>query len=574
MGNNNVKEEFSLFNNIKIPIITVNNSDIIVYYNENFKLKIISDLKSDIYEKNVKVYDFYSYLTLIDTYTIDCRIYKIYTYSNESKFKKLNSFIIDINKQYHFKYVSESFCNIVNLNREYIMNNTQCFFKNIHPVDKLLFDNKIKIKSIIRNNKEFIWNGRIKINSQFKWFKINGYIDTSTHQLTGILIDITDIKNSNKNYEIELIKNIRNKYKHNIPNSPLKEIILKKDTTMNIRYYINNIIKSSDYLDVLIHDDVPPNIIINISIINKIFEIVIKDSNIINLSISKLSNMIVFLFLSDKKFYNNELINILNNNKINYNIHINKLYIKLPYTNDRLNKIRPAFINTNKINKKNNIKIILIDDNKGNQLDLKMYLISLGYSVTLFNNIDYIKNKGNLEIERNYNCILIYRLDTHNQVYELRKRNFNIPIILGNPDNYIDSQYTYLLDYPFSKNKIKEILITLSTKINILYIDTNNLDIISNTNILEKVLNYNVTVSDNINIKIIDDYQLILIDESSLLKLDRSIYTNIKIPTLLITKNIFQLNHKFFSDTIKYPFSVELFKEKINLCLSKVFYED
>ncbi len=130
---------------------------------------------------------------------------------SESKYKELvgnipigvYSVVRSINGKNKVTYASPTFCELNGLTENEILNNYNLLLRGIHPEERAAFLELIE--SAIRTNEPFIWEGRVIIHEQLKYFHIES---KPKQQLDGSIIwngieyDITDRKQAEEKIRI------------------------------------------------------------------------------------------------------------------------------------------------------------------------------------------------------------------------------------------------------------------------------------------------------------------------------------------------------------------------------------
>ena len=553
MGNTSIKEKFSLFNNIKQEIIVKHNNDI-VYSNKQAISNNIPD--SENHFQNIK------------TVEIDCQKYDIY--SNRlipNLVNHGNNFILTYKQSgFHFSFLSDGVLDLLNLTREYLIHNTNIFFTLIYPKDKIIFDRDLE-NTIDNRDTKWKWIGKIKINNQYQWFQMDSTIEYYRHYIN-IYTTLTNISLLADLYQQKYDKIILDsctdsKYgiPSNIPNTDLENSYKSIHIKTQMDNYINCYCINDYHID-----QQPEYIIYNKTVLSNILDHFFMEK-ILSFNVKITTYDIEFTFWYSNHFQpSNKVIDLIIKYNGQYIYKSSTHYIiRLPYTPDELTNIRPYSLSTNSIKKydKSNT-IFLIDHNKAQKNYIEKFLTYNGYNVISNDNFNHINKNDN---------IIIYNTSKDFTIDKIRKLGYHNPIIISH--FFDDIGYNYQLDYPFDETILLAIITEIYTKIKILYIDANLNNIALNTSILQKKLQYDLDIQNDLSIFFTTDnlekYQLIIIDDSITNKEQKyfskfHFISKIDIPIIYMCydKN---LHNSFFTHKLVKPFSIDTLEKMIIECL-------
>ena len=549
MGNTSIKETFSLFHNI--------NQEVIVKHQRNTVYSNKQAISNQLY------YNENNYQS-INSVEINCKKYDIYTNRLiPNLVNHGNTFILTHKqKQFHFSFISDGALELLDLNRDYLIHNTNVFFTLFYPTDKIIFDREFQ-NTIKKRNTKWKWIGKIKVNNVYLWFQMDSTIEYYQNYIN-IYCTLTNVSLLADLYQQQYDKSILDSCttsKYGIPSNLPTNIKLEKGPkSIHIKtileFYISNYSINDYHID-----NEPEYIIYDKQVLSKILDdFFIEQIVSFTAKISRYNIEFSFWYSNDFK-PSNKVVDLI----IKYNGHYiyksNTHYIfRLPYTVDYLTNSRPSSLTTNikKYNRTNTI--FLIDHNISHKNDIEQFLSYKGFNVISNNNFSQI-NK--------YDDVIIYNTTKDFTIDKIRKLGYHNQVIISN--NFDDIGYNYKLDYPFNENILLSILTEIYTKLKILYIDTNSNNIALNTSILEKKLKYNLDIHNDLSIcsntDSLEKYQLIIIDDSitnkdthylSKLKLIRTI--NIPILYMCDDKN---RHNSFFTHKLVKPFSIDTLEKTI-----------
>ena len=553
MGNTSIKEKFSLFNNIKQEIIVKHNNDI-VYSNKQAISNNIPD--SENHFQNIK------------TVEIDCQKYDIY--SNRlipNLVNHGNNFILTYKQSgFHFSFLSDGVLDLLNLTREYLIHNTNIFFTLIYPKDKIIFDRDLE-NTIDNRDTKWKWIGKIKINNQYQWFQMDSTIEYYRHYIN-IYTTLTNISLLADLYQQKYDKIILDSCtdsKYGIPSNIPNTVLENSYKSIHIKNLMDNYINCYCINDYHI-DQQPEYIIYNKTVLSNILDHFFMEK-ILSFNVKITNYDIEFTFWYSNHFQpSNKIIDLIIKYNGQYICKSNTHYIiRLPYTPDELTTIRPNSLSTTNIKKNDKSNtIFLIDHNKAQKNYIGKFLTYNGYNVISNDNFNHINKNDN---------IIIYNTSKDFTIDKIRKLGYHNPIIISN--FFDDIGYNYQLDYPFDETILLAIITEIYTKIKILYIDANLNNIALNTSILQKKLQYDLDIQNDLSIFFtsnnLEKYQLIIIDDSITNKEQKyfskfHFISKIDIPIIYMCydKN---LHNSFFTHKLVKPFSIDTLEKKIIECL-------
>lgn len=559
MGNTNIKDKFSLFNNLKLNILVKNKNKNDNIYSNKYSISNKLDYNDNNYES-------------IYTLDNDGITYNIYANRLIPKLvDNSNSFILTyLINDFHFSYLSNGFLQLLDLSREYLIHNSGVFFKLIYPQDKIIFDRDLET-TIKNRDTKWKWIGKIKVNSIYNWFQIDSTIEYYKNYIN-IYSSISNINLLADIYQDQYKKIILdscNNNKYNIPteldNIELDNIELDNNSKpLHLQSILNHYIKLYSINDYYI-DDNPEYIIYNQQLLSMILD-GFFNNNVVSFSTKITTYDIEFIFYYSNDFKpSTNIVDLV----IQYNGQYiykdrNQYNIRLPYKYDSLTEFRPNILNTTKKKYDKTNTIYLIDDNKVQKTYIEKFLIYHGYNVISNNNFNNIDKT---------NDIIIYNTKKEFTIDNIRKLGYKNPIIISNL--FDDIGYNYRLDYPFNEDKLLHILTEIYSKIKILYIDSNYNNIALNTSILENKLKYNLDIHNDLSIlkhiNVLDIYQLIIIDDSVIYE-DKEFFSKYYFINKLNVPILYMVYHKeihnsFFKNVLVKPFSIDILQKTIIECL-------
>lgn len=95
----------------------------------------------------------------------------------------------------HFSYVGPQCDEILGLDPKEIVDDASVYYRNVHPDDLVELNRRRRISADL--GEEFIWEGRVKVRGEYRWFKTWAVPDgdaTGLKLWDGISFDITDSK--------------------------------------------------------------------------------------------------------------------------------------------------------------------------------------------------------------------------------------------------------------------------------------------------------------------------------------------------------------------------------------------
>lgn len=544
MGNNTIKQNLFIYNT----------TDIIIK-DSRYPYNVIYQNKYSNYNNHNYIYSYFD--------TIFIKNYKYQLYRNNLfNFNHIKCFIISKrDNSLTLNYISPLLSNSFKLDN--LANNINSLY-NLFDFESNENFATILEKNINNKKTKWKWNGVIKYHNRYEYFQIDSIITYHTYPINYSII--TNISHLFSTFKKELTY-LSYDYNYNIP----KFIETTQYSNLKTIHLLDKLLlwfNKNNMLEYSIHYSVPEHIIIDEFILDSILDTI--TDWVYDIHISIINNHLHFLLYVSNNHNKQikKLYHIINTHRhhslIQYNNEL--ILLKLLFNNDKLTDKRPIQIKTDFDRKENNIKIYIIDKNINNKLiyDLKKN----GYQVYSTMNIYDMKKHILQNIE--HNNIIIYKLETNYIIHTLRLEGILLPIIIDKESIYNDRYYNYVVDYPFTYQNIKESIIDIATRANILVLDREIKDSLLLKNILEKKLNYNVFLSQDLLeipnfIKHIN-IDLIIIDHNIIDYFKNEInyleFKKIKIPIVLIIE-VYDSKYHFFKNMIYKPYSIDILHNKI-----------